>query len=277
MVLYNPDKDIFKRLKKLACNSDKVLVILNQKDLFCEFDLNIENAELIILGENRGLAKALNVGIKKALSDISCTFIALFDQDSMLVNDKSILKITKYFLKYPNHKIGLIGHTSIDIKLTHNSKSIGNEIEEVDDIITSGSIIPCNVLLDVGLMDENLFIDYIDYEWCLRAKSMGYKIFKSSKSFINHNLGDDFINIAGIYKPIHNNPIRKYYIIRNCLILLSRDYIPILWKLKHLLKLSYRIPGYILFSDEKFNSILVIKKSFTDYFNNRKEFKNYKY
>ena len=277
VVLYNPDINIFVRLKQLAKSSNKVLVILNQKNLFGSTDLNIDNTELVILGENIGLAKALNVGIRMAMNTNICDYIALFDQDSLLENDNSIIKITQIFKKYINEKIGLIGHSNNDIKLKTKRRELNFDIEEVEDVITSGSVLPCSVLKNVGLMDENLFIDYIDYEWCLRAKSFGYKIFKSHKNLIVHSLGDKYINIIGLKKPIHTNPIRKYYIIRNTLILLNRDYISFSWKTVHFFKLLYRIPGYIFLSDNKYSSLKIILQSFNDFYKNRTIYKTYKY
>ena len=277
IVLYNPDIDIFVRLEKLAKASDKVIVILNQANLFGKTDLTIENSEFIILGENIGLAKALNIGIKSAMNDSSCNYIALFDQDSILLKTESITEISKYFLMYSKLKIALIGHNNVDIKLKNVTQLQVKSIVEVDDIITSGSVIPCEVLREVGLMDENLFIDYIDYEWCLRAKFMGYKIYKSNNYFIEHNLGDEFINFIGFKKPLHNNQMRKFYIIRNNLILMLRNYIPLSWKIKHFIKLCYRVPGYILYSNNKIDSIKIIYNSISDFVNNRIIYKNYKY
>jgi rhamnosyltransferase len=277
IVLYKPDKNIFNRLKQLAKSSNKVIVILNQTDLFGSITLNIENTELVILGENIGLAKALNVGIKKAMNNQSCEYVALFDQDSFLDDANSISNITAIFEEYINDKIGIIGHSNKDVKLKFEKKNLNFDIEEVEDVITSGSVIPCHVLKNVGLMDENLFIDYIDYEWCLRAKSFGYKIYKSNKNILSHNLGDKFIKIFGLRKPIHTNPIRKYYIIRNTLILLNRNYITLSWKTKHFLKLLYRIPGYFILSNNKFSSLKIIIKSFYDFYKNRRIYKTYKF
>jgi rhamnosyltransferase len=277
IVLYKPDKNIFNRLKQLAKSSNKVIVILNQTDLFGAITLNIENTELVVLGENIGLSKALNIGIRKAMNIESCEYIALFDQDSFLDDADSISNITAIFEEYINDKIGIIGHSNNDVKLKFEKKNFNFEIEEVEDVITSGSVIPCHVLKNVGLMDENLFIDYIDYEWCLRAKSFGYKIYKSNKNFISHNLGDEFIKIFGLIKPIHTNPIRKYYIIRNTLILLNRNYISLSWKMNHFLKLLYRIPGYFILSNNKFSSLKIIIKSFYDFYKYRKIYKTYKF
>jgi rhamnosyltransferase len=277
VVLYKPDKNIFLRLKQIAKSSNKVIVILNQIDLFGSTTINIENTETVFLGENIGLAKALNVGIRRAMNNTACEYIALFDQDSFLDDENSIINITEIFKEYKNEKIGIIGHSNKDVKLNNETKNFNFDIEEVEDVITSGSVLPCYVLKDVGLMDENLFIDYIDYEWCLRAKSFGYKIFKSNKNHISHNLGDKFVKIIGLTKPIHTNPIRKFYIVRNTLILLNRNYISLTWKINHFLKLLYRIPGYIILSDNKFSSLKIIANSFFDFYKNWRNYKTYKF
>lgn len=277
IVVYNPDVNVIERINKISINSDKVLVVVNQQELLMKSELKNENIELVIIGENIGLAKALNVGIRMCLQFNNCKYIALFDQDSLLFNDNSLFRICNLFDQNFTEKIALIGHETIEIKFNTHPISSNLELTEVEDNLTSGSIIPKYVFKEVGLMDENLFIDYIDYEWCLRVKSFGYKIFVSNQNFILHNLGDSFISIGKNKKPIHKNPIRVYYIIRNNLILLSRPYISFRWKFNHFIKLIYRIPGYIIFSKNKINTIRIIMNAIIDYWTGRKYFKNYKY
>ena len=43
-------------------------------------------------------------------------------------------------------------------------------------VITSGSFIPISIFNDVGFMREELFIDFVDIDWCLRARAKGYEI-----------------------------------------------------------------------------------------------------
>jgi rhamnosyltransferase len=64
-------------------------------------------------------------------------------------------------------------------------------------VITSGSIIPIKVLDDVGLMREELFIDFVDIEWCLRAPQKGYEIVAINKVMIDHHLGDYAVSFMG--------------------------------------------------------------------------------
>ena len=56
----------------------------------------------------------------------------------------------------------------------NNNRLINTYIKDLSSSIIV-NIINNNIILDVGLMDESLFIDWVDFEWCWRAKSKGYK------------------------------------------------------------------------------------------------------
>jgi rhamnosyltransferase len=80
--------------------------------------------------------------------------------------------------------------------------------------ISSGSFIVSNSLKSIGLMNEKLFIDYVDFEWCWRATAMGYKIFTISDLVIRHTLGDESKKIFCRKITVRKNT-RYYYMIRN--------------------------------------------------------------
>jgi len=60
---------------------------------------------------------------------------------------------------------------------------------ETDYVVSSGALIPLAVLDQVGMMDESLFIDYVDSEWGLRAKSRGHLSFGICAAQMVHCLG----------------------------------------------------------------------------------------
>jgi len=51
-------------------------------------------------------------------------------------------------------------------------------------------IIPTGVFQDVGLMYEDLFLDWADLEWCWRVNFKGYKIIGNADMIITHRIGD---------------------------------------------------------------------------------------
>jgi rhamnosyltransferase len=60
---------------------------------------------------------------------------------------------------------------------------------ETDHMIASGSIIRTSVLDSVGAMREDFFIDWVDIEWCMRARSMGYLSYYVPSVVMKHSVG----------------------------------------------------------------------------------------
>src|SRR5690606_2396705 len=81
-----------------------------------------------------------------------------------------------------------------------------------------------------GLMEERLFIDYVDYEFSWRLKKLGYTNGITRNCLLQHSIGKKMINIYG-YKINISSPFRYFYQYRNYFVLLRRGYVPIKWKL----------------------------------------------
>lgn len=276
IVLYAPEKEVRYNIEAIAQLSYKVIVVVNQceEGLLSQIATEIPKALIIKNDYNIGLSKALNTGIKYALEHYAneVSYLAFFDQDSLPIGEDFFDRMLSVFQK--EEKVGSVGAVVVDKKGASAASSLG--VHRVETIITSGSVIPIGVLREVGLMDETLFIDYIDYEWCLRAIQKGYSVYLSD-SKMQHNMGDVFVKFLWMKKPYHKNKIRQYYIVRNGLIMLGRKYIGWKWKCKHFLKLLYRIPMYYFLSDDKKTTVQNIKQAFNDYFRNKKLYANYQY
>ena len=94
-------------------------------------------------------------------------------------------------------------------------------------------------------MRDELFIDFIDIEWMLRAKSMGYKAIGLPKVIIYHRLGDFGFNFLGMMFPIHS-PLRIYYCFRNAAYLYKQRYISLNWKLVDGTRNIFRFLFYVV-------------------------------
>jgi rhamnosyltransferase len=273
VVLYNPSTENIANFNKIAAISNKVILVDNStsiSDLGTDVALNIEYCKN---DTNIGLSKALNLGIKRCMAAADCTHIALFDQDS--TPDDSMFVNLLAQLDKADKDVVAVSPQIIDIK--KEKVDTVQEVDVVDVVITSGSLYAKDAFEKVGLMDETLFIDYIDYEWCLRAKFKGFKILRVYNAHLNHNMGDSFVRFLGMSKPLHTNRMRHFYIVRNQLIMLNRDYISFKWKCTHIIKFFYRIPGYIVLSNNKVDTTKIIAKAIGDFFTNRKEYKTIKY
>lgn len=99
--------------------------------------------------------------------------------------------------------------------------SPGQAWQACDMLIASGCLIPRDMLDRVGLMSDALFIDKIDTEWSLRAKSLGLQLLGVPGARLDHCLGDRHVRLwFGRWRelPLHQ-PFRYYYMVRNSLLL----------------------------------------------------------
>ncbi|EMH6514317.1 glycosyltransferase family 2 protein [Raoultella ornithinolytica] len=206
----------------------------------------INLTHVLRLNDNFGIAKAQNEGIMYAKSS-GAKYILFFDQDSDIQDDfiNSLMKDFKE-IEEQGIPIAVMGPTFIDSRYKFYYKQIRldkygvrkkvnpqdySSPFEVTIIISSGSLVPVSILDDVGYMDENLFIDYVDTEWCLRAISKGYKIYVSNSAIMEHAIGDKMITFGGVHIPVHS-PIRRYYRIRNAIIFAKMPHIPLMLKIR---------------------------------------------
>ena len=115
-----------------------------------------------------------------------------------------------------------------------------------DFLISSGSFIPMQAIREVGMMDESLFIDYVDAEWCLRATAKGWFVYGVNDAIMQHSIGESrkqfwFLRWRNI---AFHKPFRYYYIFRNSWILRNRTYVPSHWKKANLLH-NILLAGYL--------------------------------
>lgn len=246
-VLYKPDEELLqKALKSIIKQVDLLIIINNTPDVYSPLSLYDNNISKKIvyypLGENVGIAKAQNIGIQEALIYMP-QYIAFFDQDS-IPDDSMIKTLIRDFelLKMKMLSPAIIGPSIVNRQtsseyagLIKKGIEICDNIVEVVDVISSGSIIPIEIIKKIGLMDSVLFIDGVDHEWCWRARKYGFKCFFSRNTILEHQVGSRSVSFFGI--PINIcTPFRLYYIFRNYVILCSRSYVPKYWKISHLFK-----------------------------------------
>ena len=223
-VTYCPENDLFtKSLKSMVSQVDSVYVVDNS-DRCIDFSTVAvhESVEIIRLGCNLGIAEAQNVGIRMAI-DSNAGYIILSDQDTVfpdnyvssmlphLMNDPDAAAIAPSFDDQNKESTdGFIGVHPLFFKRIFPK----NGLHEILQAIASGFIIKADVLKQVGLKNRDLFIDWVDLEWCWRARNAGYKILGNADVTIVHHLGDRSVNIG--FRDVNTrSPVRHYYITRN--------------------------------------------------------------
>lgn len=220
VVLYNPGSDVVKNIESYLRQVEKLFVIDNSaysnSNLISKLSSN--NIEYIPNNKNIGLAAALNLGAKLAI-DSGYDFLLTMDQDS-IAPDRMINSLFERCKNYNCSQIGII--SPFHSVKNYNTPS-DEQITENLIVMTSGNLLNLKTYSKAGPFEEKFFIDYIDYEYCLRLNSMGFKVLTVNTVHLTHNLGTlekrkfFFRNVA----VTHHSPERLYYRTRNRLFIIK--------------------------------------------------------
>lgn len=253
-------------------NDSAVLRLVETLDLSC--------VELVQLCENQGIARALNVGIELAVK-AGATHVLLSDQDSVPAADmvEQLLCVTQR-LESEGQLVACVGAAFYSMSGGMHRFQVQGQGRfyttcagdqaipwvEVISTITSGSLIPSSVFEDVGLMREDYFIDFVDTEWCLRARNKGYKIYGTSLAQMKHRVGDSVFQAwYGNWRSFSSySPTRLYYQYRNGISLLRSSVVPLAWKVRMGWTWMGNIPAYIFFAPKRFRNLKAIIRGSCD-------------
>ena len=216
VVLFNPDDGCIENINSYLNQIDYLLVVDNS-DVQNSSLVNklIQNSRIkyVFNNQNLGIANALNQAADFAFKN-GFDFLLTMDQDSS-VDSKLIQNYRKFFLSSNFSDIGILAPVPNYYPESDEEKLPGSK--EKDVVITSGCLLNLRIFEKVGPFKEDLFIDYVDFEYCLRLWRKKYRVVQLYSAKIYHQLGNlERKNILfwKIYITNHT-PIRYYYRTRN--------------------------------------------------------------
>jgi rhamnosyltransferase len=195
---------------------------------------------------NLGIGAAQNAGIRVALA-AGADFVLLLDQDS-LPSPGMVAELLDVHgqLSRQGQRVGALGPLRVAAdgsqagfarlgigRYREMFPAAGERWCTCDVLIASGSLMPRAALEGAGLMDEGLFIDKVDIEWCLRAARRGYVIAGVPGARLAHRLGDRTVRLWALrwYRlPLHQ-PFRYYYMVRNSILMQRTPGVGWRWRL----------------------------------------------
>lgn len=267
IVTYNPDrKELIGLLCAVASQVRVVLIVDNgsKDDVSCMVsESGVPDCHCYCLGSNLGVAEAINHGIDRAQS-FGTTHVVLFDQDSLPAPDMVECLFVNYRKMVDQGiKVAAVGPCYSDPRSDNPPPFIrlkglrlvrvdctGLLPVPVDFLVSSGCLIDMHSIDEIGLMQTNLFIDYVDVEWGLRAGKKGYQCFGICDAYMHHHLGEPPIKVFGRNIPLHS-PLRHYYYFRNAVWLYRQSWVPLTWKLVDGYRLVLKYIVYSSFTDKK--------------------------
>jgi rhamnosyltransferase len=273
VVTYFPDSLFSKRLDRLLEQTERAVVVDNGSDAasLAWRQRYQDRAGITILenGTNLGIASALNRGMRLLAAE-GFDWVLTLDQDSM-IDEGCVSALLETLAKDSNPgEVALIGANRHDLGAGLSEHRwvrpkqgppffervpcdrIGPD--GVTLVITSGTLTSVEAFERLGPFKDDFFIDFVDSEYCLRARKSGYRILVSGEARLDHRIGSKRqARLLGFtISPMHHSPLRKYYIFRNAVgIIRSYGRSCPHWLVYQILALFEIIIGVLVFEDRK--------------------------
>ena len=278
IVSYEPDESIIKLYKSIKEQVDEVLIVDNASS--CKESKDIleslsKDVKIIYNDKNYGIAQALNQGAKYAI-DNNYKWLLTLDQDSEFIPGTYSLLLNAYELLPDKNRTMLIApqyKEKINIKTINNIclPDVKNIIwKNKSFIITSGSLIKTEVFNLIGFFEEKLFIDRVDFDFCLRVQKKGYLATIATNVLFAHELAQPEMKFY--LRNFNYCSQRRYYISRNSVYLFKNHFFYAPLKMTMVLIRSgifFASAKILLFERDKFKKIKNTYKGFIDGFLNK--------
>lgn len=182
--------------------------------------------------ENSGASGALAFGLAYAALEKRHDWVWMFDDDSMPKEDSLETLLNGLgSLEKLEHEIGIVAPLCIhertgscytplfwrDGYVRPGPHVLRQSIWFADLVINAGTLVNRRVVENIGLPRADFFMDFFDFEYCLRARSHGYRIAVVTESKLFHEIGcTREVRLPGyVNRWTDHAPWREYYITRN--------------------------------------------------------------
>lgn len=136
----------------------------------------------------------------------------------------------------------------------------------VDCVISSGSLVRREAVEAVGMPRVDFFMDFVDYEYCLRLRRNGFRIAVVRDSILDHEIGEQTsFNILGRKKFWADHaPWREYYMARNETFTIWQHYPQLTIKAFVVYKFAHHALGIVLLGKQKLACLKMMCRGFLD-------------
>lgn len=226
VVTYHPDLGFQERMAAILPQVGAVVVVDNTPactSLQDKLEAMDGRLEVLANGTNFGQATAINQGLERALG-MGYRWVLTLDQDTFCHPNMvtTLANIASTCQLHP----AVIGSNYLDSTLDGPRYTFRGTAawREETTVITSGCLIDAVFARAIGGFRADYFIDQVDHEFCLRARTHGRSVVVSRQPIMAHSVGEPDgprLPLLGIRFPGHS-PLRKYYITRNSLVTMAR-------------------------------------------------------
>ncbi|KZL41393.1 glycosyltransferase [Secundilactobacillus collinoides] len=194
IVTYNPNiQQLRRNLDSVTTQVNQVIIVDNGSDnlkAISGLSQKYKNIEITCLYKNLGIAAAQNKGFS-IFDKRNYDWILTLDQDSVISRKyvNNLLSIIQY------KDAGIITGAYVDLKWTPAKiaqvRSTRTEnIQPVNEEISSGNLVLLKAWKNVEGFDEKLFIDYVDFDFDYKLSRFGYRIYRVNGAEFEHKIGE---------------------------------------------------------------------------------------
>jgi rhamnosyltransferase len=228
IITYRPEMDVLGNIAKVRSQVHGLVVVDNGSAEAARAPFHAASQKLdftlIENGKNLGIAAALNIGVQWAQSR-GYKWGALFDQDSTVTDGFISAMLHEYHTHPRPESIAIVTPRHVDRKTGEWRAPAFAKDGTPLVAITSGSLMPVSIFEKCGWFEEDLIIDRVDDEYCLRVRSLGFTIALCRQAVLLHAVGAPRMHRTlgiGSFRASHHSAKRRYYITRNRLIMVKR-------------------------------------------------------
>ncbi len=235
IVTYHPDGGLPRRVAGIAQQVGAVVIVDNHSSdearrMLRDLCAGSPNVDLIANRENRGVAAALNQGIEWARARGYAWALTL-DQDTIPMDSLVPTLAAVYEEARATKRIAVIGSNYVDGDpggegaRWRAGDDDGRTWIETATVLTSGSALSLSAFEVVGPFREELFIDHVDHEYCLRARASGFSVILARNPVMTLSIGAA-TNHRLLWKEFRtaNHPAQRWYFSSRNLTVLVRQY-----------------------------------------------------
>lgn len=188
IVTYEPEVDLLQaNIAAVLGQVEGLVLIDNASSSLPAFLENLEpGVEIHRQSENLGLSKAMNLAAVRARAR-GADAILMLDQDSVL-SEGAVASLSAALSGHP--ECAIVAARMVHRNVDSTSGLSAGTLEVVNACITSGSLIRFSDWAALGGWDEQLFIDYVDFDFCLRLRMRGRGIVIDQATTMGHSIGN---------------------------------------------------------------------------------------
>lgn len=270
VITWNPDPPHLELCRTLLAGGCDVLVVDNGSTAGLE---TIEaaaaaGASIVHLGSNTGVSGALRQAHARAVEQ-GYPWLLTFDQDSVV--PEGFVEAIAAAGAVAAPRVALIAPHVVDATSGALLQGVAGRTEPYAArlAITSGALCRVAGLDDVGGFREDLFIDHVDHDVCLRLRRRGWRIEVDPTLTLRHSIGrmrDHAVGAGVKVRTSHHSPDRQYYRYRNYLLLVRDGTAGVdpAWALRTLLALVWGPLKILALEDEKAAKVAAIAAGIRD-------------